>query len=283
LKIGAFAGQPVAICPDKEELEELLGKTLENEPEYIGEDKDGNDKVTIAIWVKDVETEELRSIRFTIKNKIVESEEKGTKQFINSKGFSSWATDEKSLPAYMFKDAEVHEGHVGETDLLGFLTASVYVENIELDWRKLMKGNFKELREILPIAKPVVIMAGVSTYEKDGEPVERQSYYTSKFLPYSWFKDIKSGKFTAAYISKLQKKAKENKEARKAGEKAPYKLSALEYFVLDISDVEYGFTDFYGRSEGVLPLRDYDASKNVAAGNEVMVEDQEEDDDDSAY
>jgi hypothetical protein len=284
LKCGVLEFLPVALNPDKEELQELLGKELDYDPEYLSEDKEGDDQMRLDFWGKDVNNGNFHKVQFYLKNKKVEIEKevggktKVSRQFVNTKGFQAWAESEEKLPAYFLKDAEVHQAREGEGDLLAFITSWIYVEEIELDFKKLMKGNLKDLKDLFSIGKSIVVAAGVKNYTKDGEAKQKQVYFSRSFLPGSWYKEFSTGKYTEAYIEKLKTKAQENKEAKKAGKTTPNKLKNQEYFVLNVA---HGFKAFYG--PGLTPLHNYDPSLDITSGNEVMQEENTDDSDDSSY
>lgn len=280
LKCGVLEFLPVTLNPSKEELEKLLDKELDYDPEYLSEDKDGNDQLRLDFWGKDVNNGNLHKVQFYIKNKKVEVEkdEKIRLQFVNTKGFQAWAESEEKLPSYFVKDAEVHQAREGEADLLSFISSWIYVEEIELDIKKFLKGNLKDLKDLFEIGKSVIVAAGVKNYEKDGETKQKQVYYSRAFLPGSWYKEFSTGKFTDNYIKNLKVKSKENKEAKASKNPAPHKLKNLEYFILNVA---YGFKAFSG--PGLVPIHNYDPSLDISSSDTVMQEETSDDSDDSSY
>ena len=51
---GVAALNIIAVNPTKSEMEKITGRTMDNEPEYVGKDDDGNDTVRLTFWAKTV-------------------------------------------------------------------------------------------------------------------------------------------------------------------------------------------------------------------------------------
>jgi hypothetical protein len=81
-KTGFFEGEVIAINPDREKLEKILGTTLEKDPEYLSTDENGTVKLNLVAWVRDVKGGELRNIRFFLKDVLRENKDKTKRQYI---------------------------------------------------------------------------------------------------------------------------------------------------------------------------------------------------------
>ncbi len=130
---------------------------------------------------------------------------------------------------------------------------------LSLEWKKIMKGDVKDIKSQLngEFSTPFVVMAEIKTVEKDGETKEYQSVYNRAFLP--------------SYSLKQFRLVDYNKpeEQAKLKVKAPKDLKPHERFVLSISG-EYGTRNYYLFKD----LQPYDASKNlVSTNNPILTED----------
>lgn len=267
-KVGYFEAKVIAINPDKEELEEILGTEVKKDPEYQGENGDGKRTFRLSIWVQDVKTGWKTSVNFFLEDVEVKESNSGNLQFANSKGRTTWAASKDDLKDWFTEGGvTVHRTRKGEFELLEFLNAWLDVDrtkeySIEVPWEDLMKGKVKEFRELLNtnLIQNIVLTATVKTKNDDeGEGVkEFQGIYTRKFLPGYTIKYLRNTKYTKEEIEKLKKKNSKD-------------LKAWERFVLDITDEEHGCKDFYGTI--LSELQDYNASENVATTNKVMVAD----------
>lgn len=277
--VGFFKATVVAINPDREELNVLFGKEdkPEDKPiEYVGTDNDGNDKVRISFWLKDVKSGKLFPHNITIINK-ERLDQKGIKnQYINNVLDTGWAADPKSeLPDFftnfLNKEKEVvgektyHKAKVGEEELgiivkawLGKLNFNHPECNAEIDVNKLLAGNYNELRcHILPsnateeekkdsLSAPFVALAGVKTDEDDSDK-QYQQIFSKAFLPGGFIAYINNGlKFPTDYSRNVWKSFQKKKDD------------------LD-NNGKYGFKAYHE----LVPLTKYDKSKDVAQGGEA--------------
>lgn len=264
---GFFSGEVVAINPDREQLEKLLGTSIEKDPEYLGEDE-GVTKMNMAIWVKDLKTGNHRSVRFFLKDEIRMNKDKTKTQYINTVGSTGWADKEENLADWMVK-RECREAHVGEAELYNFVINWLSKLDLKdpgtdlvLDWKKLMKGDVRELTEQIngayctdkiTGALGVVCLVTIKTVEKDGETKEYEQVYNREFLPSYIMANIRVRKIDENWINianNLDKK----------------KRSKLQKFILAIVDSEHGIKDYYTLNE----LEDYDPSKNIVASDKVI-------------
>ena len=276
-KVGLFEANVICINPNAEEFKEILGIELREESkatEYLGEAKDGNTYLRIAVWLKDVKNGEIfpSPATFFLEDKERENKEGTKTQYINTVGVCSWADDPNNLPDW-FVEREYRVAYVGEEELYNFMRK--WLVNLDyrsaettlgIEWKKLMKGNVKELRSQIDgewctndkTGKAIGIgaLATVSTRERDGEFTEYQNVYNKDFFPAYSLKNFRLVDYTNPdVLAKLRtKKSKE--------------LKAHEKFVLNVTDPEHGCKDFYILKD----LQDYNPDENLVASNKVISE-----------
>lgn len=277
-QVGIFEGEVVCINPSVEEFKETLGIELKEDSkaaEYLGESKEGNVYLRLNVWLKNVKTDEIfqSPVSFFLEDKKRENKEGGKLQYVNSVGSTSWADDPNNLPDWFVGDAEkklpirkYRVANVGEEELYEFLRTWLGQLNLRdadtdlsIDWKKLMKGNVKELREQIggEYCNTVGYLGTVVTREKDGEVKEYQGIYNKAFLPAYAIKNFRlvdySDKDQIAKIS-----------AKKAKDQKPH-----EKFVLKVTggtSGEHGCKDFYVLKD----LIEYDPSMNIVASDKVI-------------
>lgn len=272
-KTGFFEGKVIAINPDRESLEKLLGTTLEKDPEYLSEDDKGIKKLSVVVWLENVLTKEKRSVRFFLKdvekkNTIKEGEETTKvpkKQYINSVGMTTWAANTDLIPDW-FKERDFRVAHDGEEELYAFLTnwlGKLDLRDAEaalsFDWAKLMRGNIRDITEQIggEYEDTVVVLSTVREVKTEGEDDKQyEQIYNRKFLPGYTMKQIRTKPITSTFIT--QAGAKENK-----------KRTRLERFVLEVTDRQYGIRDFYTLGE----LEEYNPEKNPMATDKAFADD----------
>lgn len=269
-KVGVFEGQVICINPSEEEFKDLLGIELKEESkatEYLGDSRDGNSTLRINVWIGWTNQKErfVHPVSFFLEDKERTNKEGTKKQYINSIGVCSWSDDPNSLPAW-FTKREYRVAYVGEEELYTFLRT--WLGNLDyrdaetilqLDWKKLMKGNVKELRDQIDgeYSTNVVALATISTREnKEGEVKEYQSIYNKAFLPPYSLRYFRLVDYTdETVLSKLRSKKVSD-------------LKIHEKFVVTVTDPEYGCKDFYVMKE----LCDYNPDDNIAASDTTMSE-----------
>lgn len=264
-KVGLFTGRVIAINPSEEEYESVLGITLDEGRtlEYLGE-KDGNTTLRIDIWLEDPEGEK-RKVSFFLEDKEKSNKDETKKQYINKIGVCSWADDPNNLPKW-FTDRGYRSAHIGEEELyeflhkwLGKLDYKDAETVLELDWKKLMKNNLKDLREQIDGEfcndDGVGALATIITKEKEGEIKEYQGVYNKAFLP----------PYSLKYF-RLIDYAKDDEQV-KIRNKKPKDQKMHEKFVLKVVG-EYGCKDFYILKD----LQEYNPADNIAASEKTHVE-----------
>ncbi len=267
--VGIFHGKVVAVNPDKEKLEQLLGTTLEKEPEYLSEDDEGNTKLTVSFWLEDINTGIKKPLKFYLKdlprtsNPKNESDPK-KKQFINDVGITTWALKEEDLQDW-FTERDYRQAKIGEEELYKFITNWLNKldtrkkgTTLTFDWKKLMRGNIKEIAEQIggEYEGNVCCLCTVQTVEKDGEKVEYEKIYNKEFLPGYVIKQVVLKKLDQDFIEAANQTDKK-------------KRTKLQKFVLSVTDQEFGCKDHFILGE----LREYDPAKNIASpGNNNPIE-----------
>ena len=119
---------------------------------------------------------ELKNKEVLKEDKVRENKDGTKKQYINNVGVCSWADDENNLPDW-FKSREYREAYVGEEDFYSFLRT--WLGNLDyrdadtvlqLEWKKLMRGNLRDLTEQIngEWSTNVVALATIISKEKDG-------------------------------------------------------------------------------------------------------------------
>lgn len=266
-KVGLFEAKVVAINPTAEEYKETLNIELKEDSkalEYLGTSGDGNTTLRVDIWLEEIRNKEKFKVTFFLENKEKVNKDGTKKQYINSIGTCSWSDDPNNLPTW-FSSREYRVAFVGEEELYNFLRTWLgeldYRDaetTLSLDWKKLMKGNVKDLKDQVngEWCTNVVALATVKTVIKDDETREYQGVYNKAFLPAYSIKQFRLVDFSnPSIISGLrQKKSKD--------------LKPHERFVLNVTG-EYGCRDFYTLKD----LKDYNAEDNLVASDAVISDD----------
>ena len=272
-KVGLFEAKIILINPSTEEFKDVLGIELAEDSkatEYLGE-RDGNKTLRISVWLQDIKTEQKFNCNFFLEDKERENKDKTKYQYINALGTTTWAASEDEIQQWFKGTADSPKdyrvAYSGEEELYDFMRNwlskfdfSHIGADFTLDWKKLMKGNVKEISSQInsEYADSVVAMATVVTKEKDGEVKEFQGVYNRAFLPNYAMKQfrLKGVDYdNSRTVEELAKK--KNKDLR------PH-----ERFVLKIAG-EYGCKDYYVFKE----LQDYDPEMNMVASDKTIADD----------
>jgi hypothetical protein len=265
-RVGLFVGKVIAINPDKEEYKDVLGIDLSDDSkatDYLGTSKDGNPNLRINFWIKEEKSGLLCPVTFFLEDKEKDNKESTKKQYINNVGTTSWADVPENLPKW-FIEREYRTAKSGEEDFYNFLRTWLgnldYRDNettLELDWKKLMKGNLKDLKEQIDgeWATSFVALATVKTVIKEEETKEYQSIYNGAFLPEYCLKQFRLVNYqNDGVLIKLQNKKSKD-------------LKPIERFVVKITG-EYGCKDFYLLKD----LKEYNTDDNLVASDKVISE-----------
>jgi hypothetical protein len=265
-KIGLFEASVVAINPTVEQFKDVLGMELKEDSkatDYLSE-RDGNTVLRIDFWLNEVKNNEKFKVSFFLENKERENKDGTKQQYINEVGVCSWADDEDNLPEWFSKRA-FRQAYVGEEDLYNFLRlwlCELDYRNdsttLQLDWKKLMKGNVRDLKEQIggDYCGNVGAMAIVIVKEKDGETKEYQGIYTKAFLPSYALKNFR----LVDYSNPEVLKALNNKKSKD--------LKPHERFVINVTG-EYGCKDIYSLKD----LQEYNAEDHLVSSDSTIYED----------
>ena len=267
-KVGLFEANVIAINPTIEEFKDVIGMELKEDSkaaEYLGDTKDGNTYLRVDVWLEEVKTKEKFKTTFFLEDKERENKDGTKKQYINSVGMCSWAGDENDLAEWFTKDRDYRVAYTGEEDLYNFLRTWLggldyrHAETtLMLEWKKLMRGNVKDLRDQIngEWCNTVVAMATVITKERDGEAKEYQGVYNKAFIGGYALKQFRN----IDYNNKRTQADLKNKK--------PRDLKGHEKFVLNIAG-EYGCKDYYVFSD----IQEYNADDNLVASDNYLSDD----------
>ena len=216
--IGIAAMNIVAINPTVEELGKVLEREIQKVPQYLGKDENDTPQVSLSFWTRTDKTSEVNNgidlvtpfmITLSDKERVSKS---GKKQIIDKYGRSAWATPEEiaagSIPQYSNGPANISEGYhtamPGEETLLSFLKAWLNIPDIRvynsntkkwednsrvspedcemsLDYQKLFKGDFSELKVLVEEVKEYAVKVAVGI-RTDDKGYKRENVYTGMFL-----------------------------------------------------------------------------------------------------
>ena len=267
-KVGLFEANVIAINPTIEEFKDILGMELKEDSkaaEYLGETKDGNTYLRIDVWLQKVNAEDKFKVSFFLEDKERENKDGTKNQYINSVGMCSWAADENDLAEWFTKDRDFRIAYVGEEDLYNFLRiwlCELDYRNakttLEIEWKKLMRGNVKQLKDEIngEWCGTVGALATVIVKERDGESKEYQGIYNKAFLHGSALKQFR-------LVDYENRKTQDNLKSKK-----PKELKAHEKFVMNVIG-EYGCKDYYILKD----LQEYNAENNLVASDAFISDD----------
>jgi hypothetical protein len=270
-RVGLFSATVLTVNPTEKEFKEILGMELKEDSkaaEYVSE-RDGNSVVRIDFWLEntavgvDGSKDKPYKLSFFLEDKIRTNKDDTKTQYINNIGVCAWADVEENLPSWFIK-RDYRTAHPGEEDLFEFMRSWLNkldyrdeVTELELDWKKLMKGNVSDIKEQVggEWTGEVGCLATVIVKEVDGEPKEYQGVYNRAFLPTYSMKQFRLIDY-------------DNDNVQKAlATKASKDLKVYERFVLRITG-EYGCKDFFVLKD----IRDYDSKENPVATNAPLTE-----------
>lgn len=212
---GVAALNIIAVNPTKSEMEKITGRTMDNEPEYVGKDDDGNDFVRLTFWAKTAADAKVNngidmttSFSFILTKKQRVGANSGKIQIIDKYGRTAWATKDevasKSIPQYTNGPANISADYRptcdGEEFLVDFLIQwlnipgpAAYKEGkwvmkedpsdseVSLNLGDLFKGNVKEIAELIKLAANYAVKAAVGIRTTD-EGKQYQQVFTRRFV-----------------------------------------------------------------------------------------------------
>jgi len=245
----------VSINPSLETIKEKINPNAkDNAADYLTKNQNGADTIRLDFYVTCKEMSSPRKLTFFLSDEN-EKAMTGSLKFIDKKGNHSYAKDLetiKSNPKMDWMDKEsLRAAYAGESVLIDFLKAWLNVDTraadavVQLDDpKKLIKGNVKELKDILENFKnnQVKLLAIAKEVTKDdGTTAYYQDFYKKFFgVPYvkslkKWH-DLMDDEYTALKPSqKLQNGfqfveyiGKENFEQDNASESMPLSTGGFE-------------------------------------------------------
>lgn len=267
-RVGLFEANVIAINPTAEEFKDILGMELKEDSkatEYLGETRDGNNYLRIDVWLQKVNSDDKFKTSFFLEDKERENKDGTKKQYINSIGMCSWAADENDLAEWFTKDRDYRVAYVGEEDFYNFMRTWLSELDyrdaetvLQLEWKKLMRGNVKDIKDQIDgeWSKSIVALATVIVKDKDGEAKEYQGIYNKAFLPGYALKQFRLVDYGS---SKVQADLKNKK---------PRDLKGHEKFVLNVVG-EYGCKDYYILRD----IQDYNPDDNLVASDAYISDD----------
>lgn len=267
-KVGIFEADIVAINPTIEEYSTVLGMDLKPESkatDYLGETRDGNSYLRVDVWLKQVKTENLFKSSFFLEDRERENRDQTKKQYINSVGMTAWAADENDLWDWFTEGRDHRVAYIGEEELYDFMRTWLGQLNyrhattvLQLDWKKLMRGNIGDLKSEIngEWCNTVVALATVVVKERDGETKEYQGIYNKGFLSGYTMKQFRLVDYT-------DKRTLDSLRSRK-----PRDLKPHERFAVRVSG-EYGCKDYYILKE----IEEYNPGDNLVASDNYISDD----------
>jgi hypothetical protein len=266
-KVGFFEGRVIAINPTPEEFKSVLGIDLPEDSksaEYLGVSSDGTTKVRASVWLEDVKTGDKFNVGFFMEDNKRANKDGTKKQYINNIGIATWADSEDNLPTW-FTAREYRVAYVGEAEFvellrtwLGGLNFKDESSELMLDWKKIIKGNFKEWKDEIggDFCQTVGALATVRTVDKEDGPKSYQGVYNKAFFPGYSIKYLRLVDYNDQSVIRTLsfKKSKE--------------LKMHERFILNVVG-EYGCKDFYTFKE----LHDYNPEDNLVESDKAITSD----------
>jgi hypothetical protein len=267
-KVGLFEANIVAINPTIEEYNTVLGMELNPDSkvtEYLGTTKDGNTYLRVDVWLQDIKSQDNFKVSFFLEDRERENRDGTKKQYINSVGMTAWAADENDLWDWFTNGRDYRVAYIGEEDLYDFIRTWLskldYRHSdtvLQLDWKKLIRGNISDLKNEVggEWGSTVVALATVVVKEKDGETKEYQGIYNKGFLSGYAMKQFRLVDYTdQRTLSSLR--------SRK-----PRELKPHEKFVVQVTG-EYGCKDYYILKE----IEEYNPGDNLVASDSYISND----------
>lgn len=212
---GVASLQVIAVNPTKAEMEKIVGRDLQNEPEYNVTEDNGNTGKRITFWCKTTAESAINNgidiiIPFSITLMKVKRETETKVQVFDKYGRFAWPTKEefetKSIPQYSNGPARICNDYVaacpGLEQMFDFLKKWLNIPNVEvynstdktytpyehpedcemsLDLNKIFNGDLSELKELVDAAKEYCFKAviGIRT---DDKGYQHMNVYTRRFM-----------------------------------------------------------------------------------------------------
>ena len=263
-KVGIFEAKVIAINPNEREYKDILGIELKEDSNATNYYDDVKKKLRVNVWLQDVNSDFKTNATFWLEHGEKENKDATKKQYINSIGVCSWASSPDLLPVWFLK-RDYRIAHIGEEEFLGFvriwlggLDFSDLSTEIMLDWKKVMSGDLKDLKEQIDgeFTQTVGALATVKTVDKEDGPKSYQNIFIKSFFPGYSIKSMRVVDYNNPDVVR-------GLTFRKSAE-----LKMHERFVVNVTG-EYGFKDYYTFKE----LHDYDPEANLVESDKVIAAD----------
>jgi hypothetical protein len=263
-KVGIFEAKVLAINPNEREYKDILGIELKEDSNATNYYDDIKKKLRVNVWLQDVNSDFKTNATFWLEHGEKENKDATKKQYINSIGVCSWASSPDLLPAWFLK-RDYRVAHIGEEEFLGFvriwlggLDFSDMDTEIFLDWKKVMSGDLKDLKEQIDgeFTQTVGALATVKTVDKEDGPKSYQNIFIKSFFPGYSIKSMRVVDYNNPDVVR-------GLTFRKSAE-----LKMHERFVVNVAG-EYGCKDYYTFKE----LHDYDPDSNLVESDKVIAAD----------
>ena len=263
-KVGIFEAKVLAINPNAQEFKDILGIELKEDSNATNYYDDVKEKLKVNVWLQDVNSDFRTIATFWLEHGEKENKDATKKQYINNIGVCSWASDPNLLPAWFSKRFN-RVAHIGEEEFLGFvrvwlggLDFSDISTEIILDWKKVMSGDLKDLKEQIDgeFTQTVGALATVKTTDKGDGPKSYQNIFIKSFFPGYSIKSMRLVDYNNPDVVRGLK-------FRKTAE-----LKMHERFIVNATG-EYGCKDYYTFKE----LHDYDPDSNLVESDKVIATD----------
>lgn len=270
-KVGLFEAKVIAVNPTEEQFKSLLDMELKEDSkaaEYLSE-REGNTLLRVDFWLEQIkklaedEKPWRTKVSFFIENKPRENKDGTKQQYINELGSCSWADDPNNLPDW-FAKREYRQAFAGEEDLYNFMRGWLSEldyrsaeTTLQIDFKKLMKGNVKDIKDQIggEWCGSIVALSTVIIKEVEGEMKEYQGIYNKAFLPAYSLKNFRLIDYSnAKLIADLHAKK-------------PKDLKVHEKFVVNVTG-EYGCKNFYILKD----LQEYNPDDNLVASDKPISE-----------
>ena len=263
-KVGIFEAKVIAINPTAQEYKDILGIELKEDSNATNYYDDIKKKLRVNVWLQDVNSDFKTNATFWLEHDEKVNKDGTKKQYINNIGVCSWASSPDLLPAWFLK-RDYRVAHVGEEEFLslvriwlGGLDFSDMDTEIMLDWKKVMAGNLRDLKDQIDgeFAQTVGALATIRTVDKEDGPKSYQNIFIKSFFPGYSIRNMRVVDYNNPDVVRGLK-------FRKSAE-----LKMHERFVVNVVG-EYGCKDYYTFKE----LHDYDPEENLVESDKVIAAD----------
>jgi hypothetical protein len=263
-KVGIFEAKVLAINPNAKEFKDILGIDLKEDSNATNYYDDVKQKLKVNVWLQDVNSDFRTTATFWLEPGEKVNKDETKKQYINSIGVCSWASNEDLLPAWFLK-RDKRVAHIGEEEFLGFvriwlggLDFSDPDTEIMLDWDKVMKNNLSDLKDQIDgeFTQTVGALATMKTVDKEDGPKSYQNIFIKSFFPGYSIRNMRLIDYNNPDVVR-------GLTFRKSAE-----LKMHERFVVNVAG-EYGCKDYYTFKE----LHDYDPDSNLVESDKVIATD----------